>query len=155
MAYFDRYRTDLKWIDLAWKGGNPHTYCNPKDYGCSIEECEEYVKKLNDAQETNKQYKKDKMEFYRTILICMCSVLAIIPIVIIYYLSNWNFIILWCICAGFWGITLYFFIFFDEKIGMKDYTRQDFFPPIDNKVEMLLNDYLKKESEYTHKLLYG
>ena len=106
----------------------------------------EYFRKLQNAQQMNKERNKNRKELLRTLLLGICVILASLPIYFIYILSDLPFIVLWIIGAGIWGILLYVFNKVDEIIQSSNVIYVDLLPPINDKVEHLFNDYLKEKN---------
>ena len=115
------------------------------DYGVSEEECAEYHQKLQDAQQKNKEKNKNRKELLRILLICVCLIFASLPIYIIYILTELPYVVLWIIVAGTWGVLLYVFNRVDDIIRNSNVIYIDFFPPINDKVEHMFDDYLKEK----------
>ncbi len=145
MEYFDRYTTDLKYMNAAFSRYSPFRL-NLSDYDVTEEECIQYWQKLKEAQKMNQEKLKDDERRYNILTICVSIILFHISILIIYFF-NLPFIISWIILVGPLGCVYYIY---NEHYKEKHYRQiiyKDLFPPINNKIENLFNDYLKEESK--------
>ena len=152
MRYFDRYSTDLKNMDLAYSE-HSHFHLPPANYGVTKDECTQYLSKLKDAQKRNYEKNKERKNTLKTLTICIGLMLSSIPIYAIYIFHELPYLIKWILVAGSWGAILYFFNIIYE-ITNKNKIYVDLFPPRNEGVESLFDDYLKEETRI-HKLLYG
>lgn len=142
MKYFDRYTTDLENMNLAYSKYSPY-HLNLPDYGVTEEECMEYHNKLMEAQKKNQEKNKKRKDSRRTLLMIACVILGTFPIYIIYLFDELPFFAKWVILAGTWGALLYA----SDKVDDKSNTiYTDLFPPVNNNVERLFDDYLKEET---------
>lgn len=154
MRYFDRYSTDLKNMDLAYSEYS-HFHLTLANYGVTKDECAQYLSKLKDAQKKNYEKNKERKGTLKTLTICIGLMLSFIPIYAIYIFHELPYLIKWILGAGSWGAILYLFNKTYEFIDDSKILYIKLFPPINEGVESLFDDYLKEEETRIHELLYG
>lgn len=76
MEQFNRYETELDFLDLAFGEGNAE-YFNPKDYSLTKEECIHYLNDLKKGRELNKKWKDRRVKIIRALVISFCIFICI------------------------------------------------------------------------------
>ena len=148
MGQFNRYTTDTDDLKFAlWEGNE--MYCNPKNYWVTADECEKYLAEIETGQKLNKELNEKRGNRLRWIAIPLGVILNLsIPPIIYLYLdaldSGWglpvSIISSWALIGG--SIWLYNLI--EEHIRNNYIWSNRFFPPVNEKIERLYDDYLWK-----------
>ena len=150
MGLFNRYNAYLNDLEFAfWEGNNK--YCNPKEYFVTEEECRKYIEDLKIGQKQNREWNERRKNKWIWLTIslglfftfCLPSIVLFlfnlqqyvwgIPVVL---LSSWSI-------AGtcFWGYNKTEEYFRNNEIYL-----HEFFPPVNEKIERIFDDYLWKEN---------
>ena len=137
MEYFNRYTSE---IDHYHYYGMDYSH-----YGVTEKDCYEYVKKLKQAQINNTERIKKRNKSLRLFLIIISFILAQLPIIFVYYYIELPWITKFLVLGGTWGTILFMFEKIEKRIldELKDYY-DELFPPINKKIELLLEDCIKK-----------
>ena len=150
MKLFNRYETELDFLDLAFWDGNAD-YCNPKDYSVTKEECIRYLNDLKKGRELNKKWKDSRVKIIRALVICFCLFLCVsLPFLLVWGLEKiglgeWSFLAYYaalCVIIGFSG-WLYNSV--NNNLRYSKRYNSSFFPAINMNVEKLFDDYLVKK----------
>lgn len=151
MGLFNRYDAYLNDLDSAfWEGNNK--YCNPKDYFVTEEECRKYLEDLKNGQKLNREWNERRKNRWIWLTIslglfftfCLPSIVLLlfnlqqyvwgIPVVL---LSSWSIAGACC-----WGYNKTEEYFRNNEIYL-----HKFFPPVNENIERLFDDYLWKEKQ--------
>lgn len=151
MGLFKRYDAYLNHLDSAfWEGNNK--YCNPKDYFVTEEECRKYLEDLKNGQKLNREWNERRKNRWIWLTIslglfftfCLPSIVLLlfnlqqyvwgIPVVL---LSSWPIAGACC-----WGYNKTEEYFRNNEIYL-----HKFFPPVNENIERLFDDYLWKEKQ--------
>lgn len=149
MGLFNRYETDLTYLDLAFWEGNAD-YCNPKDYSVTKEECIKYINDLKEGRELNIKWKKKHDKTSRVLIICLGVISCITLPSLLYVLLNnlgsgWantvSIVSMWIII----GVFAWLFGKVDNKLRNSKRYNSSFFPSLNTNIEQLFDDYLWKK----------
>jgi hypothetical protein len=148
MALFNRYETSP---DIVKSALNEYSdkYCNPADYFVTKDECRKYVEDLKIGQKLNREWNSKRRNYWEWFVAGVGLILTIsIPSIVWLWLefidSPWglpaSIASLW-IVGGFSG-----YIYNQVAEYMRDSTiyKSEYFPPINENIERLFDDYLWK-----------
>ena len=158
MALFNRYETSL---DIVQSALNEFCdkYCNPEDYFVTEKECREYIEDLKIGQRLNKGWNDRRETFWNWFVAGIGLLLTLsIPSIVWFWLesidSAWS---LPAFIASIWivgGISGYIYNQIAEYMHDSTIYKNEYFPPINENIERLFDDYLWKwemEKESTNK----
>lgn len=146
--FFNRYTTDTGQVRNALNKSDMD-YCAPDNYKVTEEECLRYLEEVKIGQDRNKTWNIDRNNRVVITTLILCSVISIILFAVSLFLlhkyaEGWEIGILplvWIIIGG--AVLVYNWV---EDNYTSDYIwRSDFFPPVNNKIEKLFDDYLWKK----------
>lgn len=149
MSLFNRYDAYLKDLDLAlWEGNNK--YCNPKDYFVTEEECRKYIEDLKIGQKQNREWNERRKNRWIWLTISLGFFFTFCLPLLVLFLFNlqqhaWGIPVVslfsWSIAwPCFWGYNKTEEYFSNNKTYW-----HKFFPPVNENIERLFDDYLWKE----------
>lgn len=150
MGHFDRYETHLDDLENAFRDDS-YKYCNPKDYFVTEDECRQYLKDLKEAREKNRDLNyKRRLKNNRFFLIAFIVFIVFYIAVVVLWnpnisiSSNLSFPILClvgviAICLLFWAYN-----YADKYIQLHEIIYLKFYPPINENIEKLFDDYIWK-----------
>lgn len=145
--FFDRYTTDTSQARKALNKSDM-AYCDPDNYNVTEEECLRYLEEVKSGQNINNRWNTDRKNRVVKTTLILCFVISIILFIISLlllhkYAEGWEIGMLpitWIIIGG--AIGAYKWV--EEKYISEYIWRSDFFPPINDKIEKLFDDYLWK-----------
>lgn len=148
MALFNRYETNP---DLVQSALNEYCdkYCNPEDYFVTEKECREYIEDLKIGQRLNKGWNDRREAFWNWFVAGIGLLLTLsIPSIVWFWLeirdSPWS---LPAFIASIWivgGISGYIYNQIAEYMRDSTIYKNKYFPPINENIERLFDDYLWK-----------
>ena len=156
MALFNRYETN---IDDVTSALNEHDdkYCNPKDYYVTEEECRKYIKDVKIGQKLNREWNVSHKNFWEWLVFGVGYFLTVtMPSVLWLWLdldeSPWGWPITFIVTGIVGGLSLYVYnhvadYFHYEYVNKH---KSDFFPPVNENIERLFDDYLWKLEKEKH-----
>ena len=158
MALFNRYETNIDFVSSALNECDDK-YCNPEDYFVTEKECREYIEDLKIGQRLNKGWNDRRESFWNWFVAGIGLLLTLsIPSIVWFWLesidSPWS---LPAFIASIWivgGISGYIYNQIAEYMRDSTIYKNEYFPPINENIERLFDDYLwkwKMEKESTNK----
>ena len=145
--FFNRYTANTCYVRNALNKKDLD-YCAPENYHVSEKECLKYLDDIAIGQRNNDNWNsKRKKRVVNTTLIS-CIILSLILLFVLLYLlhiyaEGWEIALLpisWIILGSAIGV----YKFVDEKYRNEYIWRSDFFPPINEKIEKMFDDFLWK-----------
>ena len=148
MALFNRYETSP---DIVQSALNEFCdkYCNPEDYFVTEKECRDYIDNLKIGQNLNCKWNNRRRKFWEWLVAGVGLILTIsIPSIVWLWLESIDFpwgvfvsIVSLLIVAGISG---YIYIRVAEYMRNSTIYKSEYFPPINENIERLFDDYLWK-----------
>jgi hypothetical protein len=146
--FFDRYTTDTRQVRKALDKSDM-AYCDPINYNVTEEDCLKYLEEVKSGQEKNKIWNTNRKNRVVKTTLILCFVISIILFIVSLfflhiYAEGWEIGMLpitWIIIGGAIGV----YNWVEEKYISEYIWRSDYFPPINDKIEKLFDDYLWKK----------
>lgn len=148
MALFNRYETSPDIVQSALNEYDDK-YCNPEDYFVTEEECRDYINNLKTGQNLNYKWNNRRKNYWEWFVAGVGLVLTIsISSIVWFWLesidSPWS---LPAFIASIWivgGISGYIYNQIAEYMHDSTIYNYEYFPPINENIERLFDDYLWK-----------
>lgn len=147
MGLFNRYETNPNFVKAAFNEYSKN-YCNPKNYLVTEEECRKYVEELKLGQKLNKEWNSKREKRIITAIVVIGILLTLsVPPALFLWLDNqesaWGLPV--CIISTW--IIIGFFVWLCNVFETRRETcyLDKFFPPVNQNIEKLFDDYLWKE----------
>lgn len=145
--FFNRYTSNISYVRNALNK-NDIAYCDPSNYYVTKEECLKYLDDVATGQKNNDNWNSRRKKWVVNTTITLCIVLSVILIIVsLYFLhkyaEGWEIAIIpivWIVLGCAVGV----YNLVEEKYRLEDIWRSDLFPPVNEKIEKLFDDYLWK-----------
>lgn len=150
MGLFNRYCITQDVRSSFWE--RSEFYCNPKDYSVTEEDCRRYLDDLEKGDKLNTEWNTKRRSRWTSITLGVLLTISIPTLVFISYIFNnstWEFLIKTILSFSILGISFWLYNAVDMYFQRNKESVSQFYPPINENIERLFDDYLWK-----HKLLY-
>lgn len=148
MGLFNRYDAYLSELEFAfWEGNNK--YCNPKDYFVTEEECRKYLEGLKNGQELNHEWNERRRTRWIWFIIFLGLFFTFgLPSIVLYFFNlqqyAWGIPVVLLFSLSIAGLCCWGYNKTEEYFRYKTIYLQQFFPPVNENIERLFDDYLWK-----------
>ncbi|SDH02774.1 hypothetical protein SAMN04487901_11511 [Prevotella communis] len=153
MGLFNRYDLPSRSLESAFRE-YCDMYCNPKDYSVTEDDCIKYLKDLEKAYKLNYEWnEKRRSNWTWTTLIIGAILTILIPSLVFIWLdsqdSKWTFISTLVSSWIILGLSIWIFNKVDEYLRLSMIYLSKFYPPKNENIEKLFDDYLWKDKMLT------
>ena len=148
MALFNRYETSLDFVQSALNEYDDK-HCNPEDYFVTEDECRKYIEELKRGQRLNREWNHRRRTFWEWFVAgCGYLLTIFVPCFLWYWFDLENYLWGWplsFIVTGIVGGTsIFVFNRVAEYMHSSTLYKSEYFPPINDNIERLFDDYLWK-----------